>query len=224
MYKLEKHHMNWTKLFLSAILAGGAAFAQGWELGASGGFSYAPNLSVTEPPATASAGIGHGGVAGAYLSDDMYRYFGGDLRYLYGFGDLQASSSNTSVSFSRRIHLVTFDIVGYLRPTESRVRPFMALGGGVEVLDGTGAESAAQPLGNFVALTHTRQTLGVGDVGVGFKIALSKRLRFRIEAHDYMGPSPGKVIAPAPGASISGFMNNVVATASIAWAWSETEQ
>jgi hypothetical protein len=215
--------MNWTKLFSSAILAGGAAFAQDWELGAIGGFSYAPNLSVAEASATASAGIGHGGVVGAYLSEDTYRYFGGDVRYLYGFGNLQASSSNTSVSFDRRIQIVTFDILGYLRPRQSRVRPFLALGGGAEILDGTGAESAAQPLGNLVALTHTRQIFGVGDVGAGFKIGLSRHLRFRIEAHDYMGPSPGKVIAPAPGASISGFMNNIVATASIAWTWRETE-
>jgi hypothetical protein len=215
--------MNWTRLFSSAILVTGAAFAQGWDLGAAGGFSYAPNLSVTEASATASVGIGRGGVAGAYLGEDMYRYFGGELRYLYGFGDLQASSGNTSVSFGRRFHIVTFDILSYLRPPESRVRPFLALGGGAEILEGTGAESASQPLGNFVALTHTRETLAAGDVGLGFKIGLSRRLSFRIEAHDYMGPSPGKVIAPAPGASISGFMNNIVATASIAWTWRETE-
>lgn len=215
--------MNWTKLFSSAILAGGAAFAQGLEVGATGGFNYAPNLSVTEASATASVGIGQGGVVGAYLGEDRYRYFGGEVRYLYGFGDLQASSSNTSVSFARRTHIITFDIVGYLRPRESRVRPFLALGGGAEILDGTGAESASQPLGNFVALTHTRQTLGVGDVGVGLKIGLSRRVRFRIEVHDYMGPSPGKVIAPAPGASIGGFMNNIVGMASIAWTWGEPD-
>jgi hypothetical protein len=215
--------MDWTKLFSSAILAAGAAFAQSLEFGAAGGFSYAPSLSVTEAAATASVGIGHGGVVGAYLSEDTYRYFGGEVRYLYGFGDLQASSGSTSVSFGRSTHIITFDILGYLRPRESRVRPFLALGGGAEILDGTGAESATQPLGNFVALTHTRETLGVGDVGVGFKIALSRRLSFRIEAHDYLGPSPGKVITPAPGASISGFMNNIVATASIGWTWRETE-
>ena len=178
--------MNWKRLFSIALLAAPSAFAQGLELGASGGFNYAPNLSVTETSTTASVGIGRGGVVGAYLGEDRYRYFGGELRYLYGFGDLRASSAsgNTSVSFGRHIHLVTFDILAYLRPPESRVHPFLALGGGAEVLDGTGAESAAQPLGNFVALTHTRETLGVGDVGVGFKIALSRHLRFRIEAHD----------------------------------------
>jgi hypothetical protein len=216
--------MNCKELFCAAILASGAAFAQGWELGVGGGFSYAPSLSVTEPSATASVGIGRGGVAGAYGGEDRYRYFGGEVRYLYGFGNLQASSNGTSVSFARRIHTITGDMLGYLRPTGSRVRPFLALGGGVEILDGTGAESAAQPLGNFVALTHTRETIPVGGVGVGFKIDLGKHLRLRIEADDYMGPSPGKVITPAPGASIGGFMNNIVGTASFALTWRETDE
>ena len=176
--------MNWKKLFCAAILATVTAFAQGWELGAVGGFSYAPNLCVTEGSATASAGIGHGGVVGAYGGEDLYRYIGGEVRYLYGFGSLQASSNNTSVTFARRTHTITYDILGYLRPTGSRVRPFLAVGGGAEIVSGIAAESAAQPLGNFVALTHTRQTLGVGDVGVGLKISISKRLRLSLEAHD----------------------------------------
>ncbi len=211
--------MNWRKLFCAAILASGAVFAQGWELGVIGGFSYSPNLSVKEGSASASAGIGHGGEVGAYGGEDTYRYFGGEVRYLYGFGNLEASSGGTTVNFGRSTHIITGNILGYFRPTESRVRPFISFGGGAEVVDGTGMESAAQPLGNFVALTHTRQILGVGDIGVGIKIGLSKRLRFRIEAHDYPGSSPTNVIAPAPGASIGGFMNNIVGTASLALTW-----
>jgi hypothetical protein len=211
--------MNWRKLFCAAIVASGAAFGQGWEVGIIGGYSYAPNLSVTEGSASASAGIGHGGLIGAYGGEDTYRYFGGEVRYLYGFGNLEASSGSTSVSFSRHTHIITGDILGYFRPTESRVRPFVIFGGGVMVLEGTGAESAAQPLGNFVAFTHTRETLAVGDVGVGVKIGLRKYLNLRIEAHDYLGPSPSQVIAAAPGASIGSFMNNVASTASLAFAW-----
>ena len=216
--------MNWKKLVCAAILATGTAFAQGWELGAVGGFSYAPSLSVTDGSASASAGIGHGGVVGAYGSEDKYRYIGAELRYLYGFGNLQASSNNTSVTFARRTQTVTYDVLGYLRPAASGVRPFLALGGGVEVLSGTGTESAAQPLGNFVALTHTRETLGVGDVGVGVKISLSKRVRLRLEAHDYMSPFPDKVIAPAPGSSVGGWMNNIVGAVSIAGTWRTTAE
>jgi hypothetical protein len=215
--------MNWKKPFFAAVLAGGTVFAQGFELGAVGGYSYAPSLGVTEASATASAGLGHGQVVGAYGGQDMYRYIGGEVRYLYGFGSLQASSNNTSVTFARHTNTITYDMLGYLRPTGSRVRPFLALGGGVEIVSGTGAESAAQPLGNFVALTNTRETLGVGDVGVGLKISLSKHLRLRLEAHDYMSPSPDKVIAPAPGASIGGFMNNIVGVASIALSFRDTD-
>ncbi len=211
--------MNWRNLFCAAILASGAAFAQGWELGVIGGFSYSPDLSVSGNGSNVSAGIGHGGVVGAYGGEDTYRYFGGEVRYLYGFGNLQASGGNTSVSFGRHTHIITGNILGYFRPTGSKVRPFISFGGGAEVVEGTGMESAAQPLGNFVALTHTRQVLGVGDLGVGVKIGLTKLLRFRIEAHDYLGSSPTNVIAPAPGVSIGGFMNNIVGTASLALTW-----
>jgi hypothetical protein len=212
--------MNWKKLCYATMLASGVASAQIWELGVIGGLGYAPNLSVKEGSATASAGLGHGAAVGAYGSEDTYPHFGGEVRYLYSFGNLEASSNGTLVRFGRRTHTITGDILIYPRPTESRVRPFLALGGGVEILDGTGRESAAQPLGEFVALTHTRETLAVGDVGAGFKIGLSEHLRLRIEAHDYAGPSPKKVIAPAPGASVGGFMNNIVGTVSIAFAWS----
>ncbi len=209
--------MNWKNLFCAAILASGSAFAGEWELGLMGGFSYSPDLGVTGNGSSGvSAGIGHGGEVGVYGGDDTYRYFGGEVRYLYGFGDLQASSGNTTVNFSRSTHIITGNILGYFRPTESKVRPFISFGGGAEEVNGTGMESAAQPLGNFVALTHTRQLLGVGDIGVGIKIGLSKRLRFRVEAHDYLGSSPSQVLAPAPGASIGGFMNNIIATASLA--------
>jgi hypothetical protein len=47
------------------------------------------------------------------------------------------------------------------------------------------------------------------------KISMSVELRF--EARDYMSPSPSKVITPAPGASLSGWINDVVATASLAF-------
>ncbi|HEY7338521.1 MAG TPA: outer membrane beta-barrel protein [Bryobacteraceae bacterium] len=212
--------MNWKKLCCAATIASGVASAQIWEFGVVGGLGYAPNLSVRQASATASAGLGHGAAVGVYGGEDTYRHFGGEVRYLYSFGNLEASSNGASVRFGRRTHTIAGDILIYPRPTESRVRPFLALGGGVEILDGTGRESAAQPLGQFVALTHTRETLAVGDVGAGFKIALSEHLRLRIEAHDYAGPSPKKVIAPAPGASIGSFMNEIVGTISLAFAWS----
>jgi hypothetical protein len=61
--------------------------------------------------------------------------------------------------------------------------------------------------------------IGVGDFGVGIKLNLQKHLRFRLEAHDYVGHRPHKVITAAPGTSISGGLNDILGTASIALTW-----
>ena len=211
--------MNWRKLFCAALLASGAAWAQGWEVGVIGGYAYSPKLDVTARSGHASAGLEKGAVVGVYGGQDTYRYFGGEARYLYRFGDAAVSSGGTSASLAAHSQILTGDILGYFRPTGSRIRPFVALGGGVKVINGTGRESATQPLGNFVALTHTREVLAVGDLGFGIKASLSTHVRFRVEAHDYLGQNPHKVLAPAPGASISGVMHDVIGMASIAYTW-----
>ena len=211
---------NRKKLLLMAALAtASAAFGQGWEVGAIGGFAYSPQFNVTRGSSSASAGFKNGGVIGVYGGEDSGRYLGGEARYLYRFSDPQVSSGGASASFSGHTHILTGDILVHFRPAGTRVRPFFAFGGGVKFIQGTGAESATQPLGNFVALTHTRESLGVGDVGAGFKINLKKHVRFRLEAHDYISHAPKKVIAAAPGASFGGVFNDVIGTASIAAVW-----
>lgn len=211
--------MNSTRLLCAALLTTAAAWAQGYEIGVIGGFGYAPGLNVTNKSGSATAGLSNGAVAGAYAGEDSYRRFGGEIRYLYRFGGLKVSSGGTSATMDGESHIVTGDLLWYLRPTGSRFRPFLEGGGGVKLIRGTGAESATQPLGNFVALTHTHEVLGVGDAGIGIKYGLSKHMRLRIEAHDYIGQAPHKVIAPAPGSSIGSIMNDIVGTASIGFTW-----
>jgi hypothetical protein len=211
--------MNWTKIFCAAVLAGGAVFAQGYEVGVLGGFNYAPDMTVKGTAGSGNTGIGRGAAVGIYGGEDTYKYFGGEARYLYTAGDLRLSSGKTSASFSRSNQIVTGDILGYLRPTSSHVRPFVELGGGIEILEGTGAESATQPLGNLVAFTHTRETLVAGDAAIGVKIGFGKHGRVRLEAHDYISKVPKDVLAAAPGESIRGIMNNVVASVSVGYGW-----
>jgi hypothetical protein len=84
---------------------------------------------------------------------------------------------------------------------------------------GSGIESAGQPLGNFAAFTATREILPVADVGTGLKIDLHKNLRFRVEVRDYISPAPNKVIAPAPGASLGGVLNDIQAMVGFSLTW-----
>lgn len=211
-----------TRVYLCAVLFGplaATALGQQWYLGATGGYGFSPTLTVKNSSGSASTGFENGFGAGAFFGADTSSNWGGEVRYLYRQSNLKLESGGTSTHFAANSNLVTGEILWHLRPRESSLRPFVAAGGGMRFLDGTGTESASQPLGEFAALTHTRETLPVGDVGVGVKANFNKSWQFRAEVHDYFGPAPNKVIAPAPGASLSGWLNDITASASIAYRW-----
>jgi hypothetical protein len=193
--------------------------AKVWEAGVIGGFGYAPNLSVTGPAGSGNTGFKNGVIAGVFGGNDTYDYWSGEARYMYRASDLKLSSHGTLVDFGGHTHIFNGDIVALLRPRPARLRPFFAFGGGVKLLEGTGAQSAAQPLGRLAALTHTRETLATGDVALGVKLNWWKSFRLRLEVRDYISPSPKKVIAAAPGESITGIMNDVQALAAASYTW-----
>jgi hypothetical protein len=197
------------------------ALGQEWYAGAGGGYGFAPslNVSVQNPSGSATTGFNSGYAVGAFFGTDMYSHWGGEVRYLYRQSDLKLDSGGTSTSFTANTSVLNFDFLWHVRPRESSVRPFIAFGAGMKFLDGTGTESANQPLGRFAALTHTTESLPAGDVGGGVKYNFRKSWEFRAEVRDYIGPAPQKVIAAAPGATISSWLNDVVGMASIAYRW-----
>jgi len=196
------------------------AFAQQWNLGVLGGFAYAPTLTVTNGSATASSGFRNGPVLGAFFGEDNAGHWGGEVRYLYRGSDLTLTSGSVNTRFTAHSQLVHYDFLFYPTSTrESRVRPFAAFGAGMRFVQATGVESATQPLGRFAALTATRESLPTGDFGLGVKVQLTSKAQLRFEARDYLSPAPEKVIATAPGARTSGWLNDVMGIASIAYSW-----
>lgn len=204
---------------LCALFLTATAFAGEWEVGAIGGVGYAPSLTVKNATTSADTGIKTGLTVGVFGGEDMYRYFSGEANYLYRVGDFKLENGSGKAAFAGHTHLITGDFLAHFAPTGSRIRPFISVGGGVEVLVGTGQESASQPLGNLAALTNTREVLPVGEIGAGVKIDLSKHLRFRVQVRDYISTSPKDVIATAPGASLSGILNDFVGTGAISFTW-----
>ena len=81
-------------------------------------------------------------------------------------------------------------------------------------MEGTGNESATQPLGTLAALTATREVLPVGEAGLGVKFQVSEHIRLRVQVRDYFSKAPDEVIAPAPGASLSGLRQDIIGTVS----------
>jgi hypothetical protein len=190
-----------------------------WELGFIGGVGFSPDMTVKNATASASTGVKTGLTVGIYGGEDMYRYWSGEATYLYRAGDVKLEGSGRSVSFGAHTHLITGDFLAHLRPRGARVRPFFSFGGGVEIMEGTGQESATQPLGNLAALTATREVLPVGEAGVGVKFQLSRHLRLRVQVRDYFSQAPHDVIAPAPGASLAGIRQDVVGMGALALTW-----
>ena len=200
-------------------LAAGTACAQNWEAGVIGGWGYSPSMNVKAGSASAGTGLSQGGVVGVFGGEDTYDHLGAEARYLYQYSDLKLSSGGTTVHFGAHTHIVGGEFLLHLRPREATIRPFVLFGGGIKVLQGTGIESAGQPLSRFAALTATREILPTADAGVGVKFNFRRHVRFRVEADDFISPSPSKVIAPAPGASMGGWWNDIVGLGAISLTW-----
>ena len=192
-----------------------ACFAQKWEAGGVTGGGFTNALGVSNAIGTADAGFSNGFAFGAVLGQNLYPRVSGELRYTYHFNDLRLDGLGTSATFKGLTHSMHYDILVHGRLTRSRVQPFLAGGGGVRVFRGVGTESAYQPLSDFALLTKTQQWSPMIDFGGGIKYAISPRIRLRVEVRDYFTQFPLKVIAPAVGAHLSGWLHDIVPMAGI---------
>jgi len=195
-------------LLLWAACGGQKALAQRGEAGIGGGGSFHMSRTVEGRTGTASAGFENGFVGGGWIAHDLYPHLGGEIRYLYEKSDLKLSAGGTKISFGGQAHAIHYDVLIYGSPPGSKTRPFLAVGGGVKGYKGTGAESAYQPLSEFALLTKTSDWKGLISVGGGVKIAVGNKVNLRVEFRDYITPFPEKVITPAPGAKIGGWIHN----------------
>ncbi|MEQ1883422.1 MAG: outer membrane beta-barrel protein [Bryobacteraceae bacterium] len=206
-------------LICVAILAAATASAQEWDVGITGGFAMANDLTVKNGANSANAGFKNGAVFGVYAGQDMYRYWSGEANYLYRRSDLKMEGNGKSSTLDGHTHLITGDILAHFRPRGARIRPFVSFGGGIKLMVGTGNEGI-QPLGNtLAALTATNETMPVGEVGAGVKIQLSKMVRLRLQVRDFISGKPNDVISTVPGATMSGFSNDILGTVSLGLTW-----
>ncbi len=190
------------------------AAAQKWEIGGAAGGGFYTSKDVNTPGASASAKIANGIVASGWVANNNGNVWGGEFRYDYQRGDLEVSSGGTKASFAAQSHAVHYDVLFHFAGIESHVRPFIAVGGGVKRFEGIGTEVVSQPLNGVALLTKTGDLRPLVSVGAGFKVN-ARRFGFRVEAHDFLTPFPTKVITPAQGASIGGWLQDFVVSAGI---------
>ncbi len=208
--------MKRASLFL--VIAGSLSFAIAqWEVGAAGGGALARQAAVSTAAGRAGAGLANGLAASAAIGQNLSRYWSGEIRYTFRSGSLRTSVPSTDVRFGARSHAVQYDMLIHARPAGSSIRPFAVGGAGIRIFQGTGRESSYQPLQEYVLLTKTREWKPLISAGGGIKAALSPHVWLRLEVRDYLTPFPSKVIAPATGATVKGWLHDVVPLCGISY-------
>lgn len=187
-----------------------AAKAQKWEFGGGIGASYTPTNTITNGSASADVGA-QTNVAGAiWLSNSVGNHWGGDVRLGYSRGDLQLSSGATKATFASEAYTLHYDFQYHFTPVASRVRPYLAAGGGIKYYRGTGNQVLVQPLSQFALLTNTTQLKPMLSLGAGLKVKLTDHVGLRLEVHDYLTAIPQDIIVPNVGSKISGWRQEIV--------------
>lgn len=191
--------------------------AQQYEFGGLGGLGFLNGSTVTAPAGTATAGFKPGFAAGILLGHRMYPLLSGEVRYIFRKQDLRLTSGGQEPTFGAQSHIVHYDVLLHTRSGDSHVQPFAAVGGGMKIYRGTGVEAAYQPLGNFAYLTKTQDVRPLISAGGGVKVRVAPRILLRVEFRDYITPFPVKVITPASGAKIKGWVHDIVPMAGISF-------
>jgi opacity protein-like surface antigen len=215
---MMKHFLPFT--FLTLLATAPAAFAQNWEVGVGGGGNFYTSQTFTNPAGNASAKLASGFIVSAWLDNNSSGAFGGELRYDYEHSDLRLSSGGTSTTFGgAQTNAIHYDAVLHFAPRESRVVPYVTGGVGIKDYSGTGKEQVFQPLSDIALLTKTSQFKPLLVVGGGIKFQVASNVTFRVELHDFLTPFPDKVIAPALGSKVGGWLSDFAAMAGISFSF-----
>jgi len=193
------------------------AFAQPkHEVGLLGLFSSYKSVDVTTSSNSGKTGADFGG-GGGFLVGQTGDRWGGELRYLYSKNDFKVESGSQSASLAGQTHTIHYDVLFYLKDSDSAVRPYLAVGGGAKVFQPTGAEQEFQELSDLVLLTKTTQTRPVGDFGGGIKFQVGDSAAFRVEFRDYISPTPKEVLTPSIGADVGDILHQWTGLVGFSW-------
>jgi len=201
--------------FLVAVAV--ASQAQQREFGLLGGGGFLDEASLQGAAVPLTAGFRSGPAVGAWIGQDLYSHWSGEIRYLFEKSDALLRSGSTTAAFAGQAHVVHYDIVWNQRSRGERVRPYLAAGGGIKIFQGTGTETAYRPLMQYAYLTRTQELKPLASVGGGVKVRLGGRMLLRLDCRDQITPFPRKIVTPADGIKVRNWLNDLVPTIGVSW-------
>lgn len=199
-----------------AVLAP-AAMAQRWEVGGGAGGGFYTSQDVSLAGSSVAAKIDSNVSGSFWLDNNGVNRWGGELRADYQLGDLALNGDGSSASFAARSYAFHYDVLWHFTPNGSKIRPFVALGAGVKVYQGTGGPVAYQPLNQFALLSPTQDLTPLISAGGGVKVQLAPHVQLRLEIHDYATTFPKQVITPNTGAKVGGWLMDFVPSVGISY-------
>jgi hypothetical protein len=208
--------MKLARMFVVCAAVLPAAWGQKWEVGGGVGGGFSTSEDITAPAGTASAKIETGLVGSVWLGNYSRGKWGGELRYDYQMGDLELSHSSTQATFAARSQDVHYDFLCHFTGGESRVQPFVAVGAGIKIYQGTGTQVLYQPLSNIALLTQAQDLVPMASAGAGLKFKLAPHMMLRLDVHDYLTPFPKQVITPVTNKT-PGWLQDFVPMAGLAF-------
>ena len=205
--------------FTLALTIASLCWAQPWELGASGGYGWYHDRSISNRTESVQAGIPARAAFGVTFTQNMYNYVGGEIRYLFRFGGPELRSSGLRANMDGHTNLVTYDFLFYTSSKESNIRPYIAAGAGIKVYTGLGPRypDLNQPLANFALLRPVNQVEPAISVGGGMKFLLPKQTQLRVDFRAYMTPLPDQLFRPIGPSVIRGWLYDFVPLGGISY-------
>lgn len=175
-----------------------AVFGQQREIGADIGYGLYRNGSIYSAAGSAVAGMRNRFAAGIDLGYELSRYVSGQFSYLYHDGHPFLEAPGVKTDIQGQSHALTIEALFHLKPSDHRLRPFVAGGIGAKDYVVAGPEPFPQPIPQVATLTTNDVWKTVFTAGGGVKFLLRPHVLLRAEFRDYLTTFPRQQIVPAP--------------------------
>jgi hypothetical protein len=207
-------------LFALSLAPACAQSASVWEFGAGIGAGYTQSKAIKGGPGSASAGFRPGPGGAFWVGNEFGKRYSGEVRYMFQRSVAKLTSGNTSVGFGGNTHQFTYDVLFHIASdNKAKFRPYVVVGGGMKVFQGTGTEQALQPLLQYAALTKAKQWVPVLNIGAGVKWQLTTHALLRFDVRDTMSAFPKEIIFPVPPNKVNGWLHTLTPSIGLAYRW-----
>lgn len=210
------------RLKLAALLLAGVAgnlMAQGWEIGAGGGYGLYRNGSVWAPAGIVSAGVRNRFTITSWLGENSCGRLSGEVRYTYQDGDPFLETGGLRTNVQGQSHAFHYGLLLHLRDENAAFRPYLTAGLGAKLYEVTGPESLCPPFIDIARLRAVSEWKPLVVAGGGIRLRAGANLSLRIEVLDYITPFPKAMIEPVAYATARGFLHQFTPSVGVAFTW-----